>query len=263
MNGYFAIFKIRSAAILQYRSAAAAGICTQFFWGFISIMIFKAFYKEANTSEPLSLTQTLSFVWLAQSLVPLLPWHADRDVAAQIRTGQVAYELLRPISLYGNYLTRAIALRLIPLSMRLPIFLCIVGFFFELQAPASWISGLGFLSAALLAMLLSATLTTFIGITLFWTLSGAGINRLLPHTASLLSGTLVPLPLFPTSIQPFLNWQPFRGIVDIPCRIYTGVIPTSEIPFYLSFQLAWSALFIVFGIYLLKCAQKRLVIQGG
>ena len=99
--------------------------------------------------------------------------------------------------------------------------------------------------------------------TLFWTMSGEGIQRILPHLSLLLSGLIVPLPLFPEWMQPLLNVQPLRGIVDIPCRIYTGIIAMSDVPFYLGFQLAWSLVAIVIGRVLMGRALKRIEIQGG
>ena len=42
---YLSFFRLRFAMGLQYRTAALAGIVTQFVWGFMEIMIFKAFYR--------------------------------------------------------------------------------------------------------------------------------------------------------------------------------------------------------------------------
>jgi ABC-2 type transport system permease protein len=263
MNGYLAIFCTRSAALFQYRAAAFAGLCTQFFWSLIFVMVYKAFYAGTSAQEPLSLAQTLTFVWLGQSIMPLLPWRSDRMIETQIRSGSVAYELVRPLHLYGVYYAKSLALKLIPMLMRsFPIWI-IAGIFLDLSAPVSWIACLGFGASVLCATLLSASIITIAGITLFWTLSGDGIKRLLPTCASLLSGNLIPLPLFPSWMQGFLNWQPFRGIIDIPCRIYTGVIPSEQIFFYLCFQLIWALLLIGFGNALLNRATRRLIIQGG
>lgn len=263
MSGYLAIFCIRAKALLQYRAAALAGLATQFFWALIYVMIFKAFYASTSAREPLSLAQTLTFVWIGQSIMPLLPWRSDKDIETQIRTGQVAYELIRPLHLYGVYFAKSLALRLTPTLMRASPIWIIAGFFFDLQAPASPAACLGFIASVLFAALLSASISALAGITLFWTLSGDGIKRLLPHCASLLSGNLIPLLLFPSWMQGFLNLQPFRGIIDIPCRIYTGVISSHDIPLYLGFQLAWAFIFVCIGNLLLSRATHRIAIQGG
>jgi ABC-2 type transport system permease protein len=263
LNGYTAIFKIRIKALLQYRAAALAGIATQLFWGLVFTMIFTAFYAESRASTPLSLSQTITFIWLGQALLALLPWKVDKEISAQIRSGNIAYELLRPIHLYGLWYFRSLALLIAPMILRaLPIFV-LGAFFLGLGAPVSGAALLSFVASACLSSILSAAITTLVVISLFWTISGEGIERLLPHVTVLLTGNLVPLPLFPSFLQPFLSIQPFRGIIDIPCRLYTGVIPASEAPYYLAFQLAWAAILIVIGQWLLKKALKQFVFQGG
>ena len=263
MRGYFAIFKIRVKALFQYRAAAVAGICTQLFWGVVFVMIFQAFYAESHVKEPLSLGQTTTFIWLGQSLLLLLPWKIDKEVGAQIRNGNIAYELVRPIHLYGLWYFRSLALVLAPTLIRaLPIFV-LGGLFFGLQAPVSQGALFAFIGSVILASFLSSAITTLVVISLFWTLSGEGIERLLPHCVTLLAGMVVPLPLFPSWLQPFLSLQPFRGILDIPCRLYTGVIPVSQTLIYLGFQIAWTLIFIMLGRWLLQKATRQFVIQGG
>lgn len=263
MNGYVAILKIRMKTLFQYRAAAFAGICTQLFWGIIQIMIFRAFYSETSVATPISLSQAITFIWMGQALLPMLPWTIDKEIETQVRNGNVAYELIRPLHLYGLWFARSFAMRLAPTTLRcLPIFI-IAGAFLDLSAPISWEAGIAFGFSIVLALFLGAAITTLVIISLFWTLSGEGIQRLLPHVSVLFSGIVVPLPLFPNWMQPFLNIQPFRGIMDIPSRLYTGVIPILDAPFYLGFQLVWILLIIFFGQWLMKRATRQFIIQGG
>ncbi len=263
MRAYFAIFNIRTKSLLQYRAASLAGVFTQLFWGIIQIMIFHAFYAQASRFEPISLEQAVTFIWIGQALLQLLPWSLDKEIERQVKSGDIAYELIRPIHLYSLWFTRALALRLVPTIMRcLPIFI-IGGGLLGFKCPVSWYAGIAFFFSVISALLLSSSITTIIIISVFWTLSGEGMQRLLPHCAILLSGMLVPLPLFPRWAQPFLNVQPFRGIIDIPCRFYTGLIPVSETLYYLGFQLVWMVIFVMLGQLLMKKALKQFVIQGG
>ena len=174
----------------------------------------------------------------------------------------MAYELIRPLHLYGLWFARSFAMRLAPTTLRcLPIFI-IAGWFLDLSAPISWEAGIAFGFSIVLALFLGAAITTLMVISLFWTLSGEGVQRLLPHVSVLFAGIVVPLPLFPKWIQPFLNIQPFRGIMDIPSRLYTGVIPTVDAPFYLGFQLVWILLIIFFGQWLMKRRRGNLSFKG-
>lgn len=263
MNGYLAILKGRLACLFQYRAAALAGLATQVFWGVVKVMILTAFYAQSAAPQPISLAQAITFIWLGQALLQLLPWNIDKEIEAQVKNGNVAYELIRPLDLYWLWFFRSLAMRLIPTLLRsIPLFL-LAGLFFGLAMPISWIAGLAFGVSLIFSALLSSAITTLVIISLFWTISGEGIQRLLPHFMMLLSGMVVPLPLFPDWMQPFLNIQPIRGILDIPSRLYTGVIPIDEVVYYLGFQLLWSLIFVVGGKILVKKAVKQFVIQGG
>jgi len=263
MNGYFAILKMRMKTLFQYRAAAFAGIFTQLFWGIIQVMIFQAFYSHVTEGEPISLSQAITFIWLVQALFQLIPWCIDKEVEAQVRSGSIAYELVRPLHLYSLLFVKSLALRAAPTLLRcFPVF-AIGGLFLGLASPVSWTAGILFSLSIFFAFFLSSAITTLVMISLFWTFSGDGIQRFLPPCIALLSGMIVPLPLFPDWVQPFISIQPFRGVVDIPCRLYTGIIPASEAFYYLGFQVAWTAAFIVAGQLLMNRALKKFVIQGG
>lgn len=263
MKAYLAILYARMATLFQYRGAAFAGVATQIFWAIIKTMILTAFYSETSVSQPISLPQAITFIWLGQALLALLPWTIDKELEAQVKNGNVSYELVRPINLYSLWYARAFAIRTVPTIMRcIPVFVIAI-LFFGLSAPISWAASLTFGISLIFGAFLSAAITTLIIISLFWTISGEGIQRLTPHISLLLSGLVVPLPLFPDRLQPFLNLQPFRGVIDIPCRLYTGVIPVEEAFYYLGFQLIWLLIIVGAGRRLMNRALRQLVIQGG
>lgn len=263
MKAYLAILYARMTTLFQYRAAAFAGVATQIFWGIIKTMILTAFYAQTSTPQPISLVQAITFIWLGQALLALLPWNIDKELEAQVKNGNVSYELVRPINLYCLWYARAFAIRTVPTIMRcIPVFM-IATLFFGLTAPGSWMAFLAFGVSLIFGSLLSAAITTLIIISLFWTISGEGIQRLMPHIALLLSGLIIPLPLFPEWLQPFLSLQPLRGIIDIPTRLYTGVIPAHEVFYYLGFQLIWILILVGAGRSLMSRALRQLVIQGG
>ena len=47
MRPYWAFFRTRFLALLQYRAAAIAGIGTQWLFGFVRVMALWAFYQSA------------------------------------------------------------------------------------------------------------------------------------------------------------------------------------------------------------------------
>jgi ABC-2 type transport system permease protein len=257
--------------LLQYRAAAFAGFATQLFWGLIKVMVLVAFFESSDAAPPMNVAQVLVYVWLGQALLGLLPWNVDPEIATHVRSGGVAYELLRPLDLYGFWFARTLAFRAAPTLLRMVPMVLFAWFGLPLVGLGEWAlpfpagiaSGLLFLVSALITLLLATAITMVLHVSLLWTLSGEGFNRLMLGIVPVFSGLVVPLPLFPDWLQPMLYWQPFRGLADVPFRIYSGHIPVADAVLELALQAAWALLVVVFGMQLLQVARRRLVVQGG
>lgn len=262
MTAYRAMLSARFRLLLQYRAAALAGLATQLFWGLIRMMIFQAFYAGATSTPPMPLDHVVTYVWLGQALLCLLPFRVDHELDRMIRSGNVAYELLRPVDLYAFWYARAVATRTAPTLLRAAPLLVIATLTGWIRWPAPQ-NVLACAAALTGAVLLTSAITMLMNVSLFWTLSGRGINAIATASLFLLSGMIVPLPLFPEALQPVLNFLPFRGICDVPYRLFTGHIPPGELPGVLAHQAAWIVALVLIGRWLLRRAARRVVIQGG
>ena len=118
MRPYLSVLSARIRMLLQYRAAALAGMSTQLFWGLIRVMIFEAFYRTATQAQPMTYAEVVNYVWLGQALFALLPWQPDNDIRTMVRTGTVAYELVRPVDLYTFWYSRSLANRIAPALLR-------------------------------------------------------------------------------------------------------------------------------------------------
>jgi ABC-2 type transport system permease protein len=257
--------------LLQYRAAAIAGVCTQIVFGLVLIMIYEAFYRSSIAAvQPMTFAQLASYVWLGQALLATLPWNADAEVRAMVRSGAVAYELCRPVDLYGLWYARALALRtaptvlrVIPMAIFAIVVLPLVGLDeWRLALPTPG-AGLAFALAIVFAIALGCAITALVNISLLWTVSGDGMVMIVTTAVSFCSGMIVPLPLFPDWARVILEWLPFAGLVDLPFRIYAGDLPVAELPLVLARQLAWTIALIALGRWLLARGMRRLVVQGG
>jgi len=263
MRAYRAILSARFRVLLQYRASALAGFITQLFWGVIRMMIFTAFYQSTTAPQPMTLRETIIYVWLGQALLLLLPWNLDRDIHQLIRSGNVAYELVRPIDLYWLWFVRSMAMRFAPVVLRATPMFVVAGLLLGLDVPPTWSSLAAFIGSLFGAFILSSAITTLVSVTMFWTISGEGIVRFLPTLAVIFSGLVIPLPLFPDWIQPLFNVLPFRGLMDIPFRLYMAHIPPIQAPGLILHQLVWSAALILLGRFLVGRGVRRVVVQGG
>jgi ABC-2 type transport system permease protein len=139
----------------------------------------------------------------------------------------------------------------------------VAGLFFGLSAPPSWASAAAWVAATLTAVLLASAIWMLMNISLLWTISGDGVARFFPPVIYLFSGMLVPLPLLPDWAQAAVNALPFRGLADVPFRLYMGHIPPEQAPAVLASLLLWTGALVLLGRLLLARAARRLVVQGG
>lgn len=263
MSAYAAVVRARFRVLLQYRAAAFAGFVTQLFWGFIQTQILEAFYRSSGAPQPIRLDQAITYVWLGQATLVLLPWNADNDVKALIRSGAVAYEMLRPIDLYNLWFSRAFAMRTAPTVLRaVPMFLCAIAFF-GMSLPPSLPSALGWALATSGALLLSCAITVLINISMLWTVSGDGMSRLLPALVIIGAGLVIPIPLFPAWSQWIFAFLPFRGLMDAPFRVYMGHIQPAGVWAVLAHQAAWTLALVLLGRFILSRGIRRMEVQGG
>jgi viologen exporter family transport system permease protein len=263
MSVYFAVYKARFLALLQYRAAAAAGFATQVVFGFIRVMIFAAFFRSSTAAQPMTQAEVVTYIWLSQSLLMILPFRQDVEVVALVRSGNVAYEFLRPVDIFSLWFARAVALRTAPTLLRAVPLLLIAGVFFGMGLPAG-LPAFGLFALSLGgAILLGSAITALMSISLLYTVSGEGVGRLISVCMWVFSGIIIPLPFLPEWLKPFVYALPFRGLMDTPFRIYLGHLSAAEAMGALTHQGIWIVVLILFGRALLSKARHRIVVQGG
>ena len=266
------MFNIRLIAGMQYRAAAWAGVATQFFWGAIQLLIFHAFYESAGlnapgAASPMSFGQLADFIWMRQAFLALVMlWSMDNELLDMIATGNVAYELTRPLSLYSFWFARILAFRISRTILRcFPIF--IVAFLL----PGSWGFHLPrdlqalvlFIPSLFLAALLVTALSMLICLLTFVTLNPHGARLLIGVAGEFLMGAIIPIPFMPPLLQRITSFLPFRYTADFPFRVYSGNITGTEALLGLGTQVFWLLTLVGLGFWGFRSALRRLVIQGG
>lgn len=271
LRPYRAILSARFRMLLQYRAAALAGLWTQIFFGLVLLMIYEAFYRSTTMRQPMMFAEVVSYVWLGQALLAMLPWNVDSEIRAMVRGGGVAYELCRPVDLYALWYARALALRTAPTVLRAvpmcvfaSVILPLIGLReWALVSPPSTAAAAAFGATLVCTLLLGCALTTLMNVSLLWTVGGDGAVVLVTSLTTFLSGMIVPLPLFPEWAQPIVQSLPFAGLVDLPFRVFTGHIPAGAVASVLVRQIVWTIALVLFGRWLLSRGMRRVVVQGG
>ena len=263
MRSYLSAFRLRRKMERQYRGAMIGGIICQVVFGLILIALYRALY--AGKPQALPLDHVVTYVWLQQAFFRML-LASDPDLLDKIRTGSIAYDLCRPLNLYGFYYARIMAQKITGSLMRavpMLVFASLLPKGWGICLPASVPALLLSLAALLLGLLCVSALENITMAFTMRTLDPRGIQAMLNLLMMTLSGNILPLTLFPDSWQKVITLLPYAQLLDAPIRLYTGQVPPEAAPGVLLLQTGWILLLIGLGILFWRQNQKRIVIQGG
>ena len=267
MKKYLSFFRIRFIAGLQYRAAAWAGVATQFAWGGLTILLFRAFYQSGENSFPMEFSDLSTYIWLQQSLLAMyMLWFFDNEIFETITSGSIAYELCRPCDLYTMWFVKNMAIRLSKAVLRcLPILAVAVLLPrpYAMSAPAGVGAAVGALVSMILGFLVLIAFSMLIYISAFYTVSPMGMRILASSLTEFFAGAVIPIPFFPVWLQNMMNALPFAAMQSTPFLIYTGYLEGAQVWQSMAVQLIWLVVLVGVGKLMMNHALKRVVVQGG
>lgn len=267
MKKYFAFFRLRFTTGLQYRTAAVAGVITQFAWGFMQIMIYKAFYEADSSAFPMTFSATATYTWLQQAFLALFAaWMVESEIFDSIINGNISYELCRPIRIYDMWFSRSLANRISKTVLRcvpILVFAVFLPYPYGIAAPASVFHFFIFLITLFLGLMVTVAFFMLIYGLTFFTISPQGLQIMFTSMVEFFSGAVIPLPFFPEDLQKVMDLLPFASMQNVALRIYSGSMTFEQMRKTIFLQIFWCATLILIGYLLCRYAEKKLTLQGG
>jgi ABC-2 type transport system permease protein len=267
MMPYIALLRVRLINGLQYRAAAVGGLITQFFWGLMLIFIYRAFFGDALQSGGFTFSELVSFVWLQQAFLAfLMLYDWDSELLDTIVSGDISYELCRPINIYRVWYVKLFSKRLASGLLRFsPVVL--VAFFlpapFNLSLPYSPLALLLFIVTLIMGLILLVSISMLVYVSIFKTMSPVGSVGVITVVGEFFAGMTIPIPLMPQWLQTVTMFLPFRWTADLPLRVYSGHIGTLEALQGLAMQAFWIVVLFFIGSKIMKSVTRLSVISGG
>lgn len=267
MKKYLSFFRLRFTMGLQYRAAALAGIITQFAWGFMEVMMFRAFYRTDAQAFPMSFSATVSYIWLQQAFLAFFAaWMMENEIFDSIVNGNIVYELCRPVSIYNMWFSRSIANRLSRAVLRCFPILAVTVFVPEpygISAPASAYHFLVFLITLILGLAVTVSFCMLVYMLTFFTVSPEGLRMLFVSAVEFFAGAVIPLPFFPENLQKVMELLPFASMQNVALRIYSGSLGGAAMKKAVALQVIWFIIITAAGKMLCRLAEHNVTVQGG
>lgn len=267
MKKYYSFFKLRFATGMQYRMASVTALTTQLIWGLMECLAYKAIAEASGGQLPMNYSSIVTYIWLKEALLVLFnTWAADNELFAMITTGDIAYELCRPVSIYSMWFSRTAGARIAEAIMRcIPVLICafLMPKTYRMTLPVNRSSFLLFFLTLFLAFGITVAFCMIVYMLCFFTISPQGWRMVLTGAVEFLSGNLIPLPFFPKKYLFLLELSPFAYMQNVPFRIYSGDLAGNAIYPYIGRQLFWLAALLCLGLAIWKRAEYRIALQGG
>jgi ABC-2 type transport system permease protein len=248
---------------LTYRTAAFAGLATNFFFGLIRAAVMVALYQERQEIAGVTLVQAVTFTGLSQALIGTMSFFGWYELMDNVYSGGIGADLLKPMNLYVYWLARDVGrsialffLRSLPILVAYKIFLDVI-------TPNSVVQWGAVIIGSLMAWLVSFSYRFALNLASFWTTNAVGVARFGFMLTWFLSGFMFPLRYFPDWFIKISRLTPFPHMINSLVEVYLGVINGMEIVYTIALQTLWFIILFAIGQLLFRIGIKRLVIVGG
>ncbi len=228
----------------------------------IYVFFWRAVYADTNTISGLNLQQALNYILLAQVFSPLLDIFLIFEFGYNLREGQMAIALLRPISLEGSYYVQAFARLIVGMISQIPMIL-IATFLFGLQWPSDPMVWAAFIITVILGRSVLFFFDWILACLTFYTTEVWGLGVLIDGISIFFSGSLIPLVMVPSWLQVITQSFPFAQAMYVPISLLTGIVPLSQVPQLWLVQLAWLAGLGLLAKLIFSTAIRKVTVQGG
>ncbi|MCR5267905.1 MAG: ABC-2 family transporter protein [Lachnospiraceae bacterium] len=220
------------------------------------------FSSNAGKIIPLSHDDTIRYIIVATIISTFMECDVIGWINQQIQTGDVANQLIRPVDyktmIFSKHLGASgvrLVLYAVPLSLVAAVF-----YDKPLICREQLIYGI---ISVLLAYMIQFLYSLIIGLMAFWLIVTWPLNMLLAAIYKLLSGSWIPVAMFPDLLSKINMFLPFRAIYAIPVTLLTTSMDQAGIMSAIRIQLFWLVFLFLLSEFTWVVGKNKLIVQGG
>src|SRR5687768_9806758 len=136
MRLFWELVKLSFQRQLTYRAAAMAGLFTNLFFGFLKATVLIALYNGQPEVAGMSLDEAITYTGLTQGIIAYLSIFGWYELMRSVYSGEVATDLLKPMSYFNFWLAQDIGRAVTNLLLRGLTIMLIYALIFDITLPA-------------------------------------------------------------------------------------------------------------------------------
>lgn len=262
MRAYTAILKKSFINSMAFRADFYLGLLNTIILIFVQVAIWTALYGGRGEVNGIAFSMVVTNFVIGLSISNALNVN-DFMIAGKVHGGEIATDLLRPISINTAVMFETIGNNLFRLVTRFVPSLLISLIFFRILPPVSALNLALMIVAVVLGFLILYCIGYMISVLSFWFVNIWSFSTFKNVFVGVLSGTMLPLWFMPDWMAGIIRFTPFDVIYFAPIQIYLGQINADAVlPVYAK-QGVWILILALFGRLLWSRGIQKLVVVGG
>jgi ABC-2 type transport system permease protein len=199
---------------------------------------------------------------MAQVFGPLTELFLLYEFGYNMREGNMAIALLRPVDLQGSYYVVSFANLATAMVWQIPMAV-VATLVFGLRWPTDLTVWGVFLVAAFLGRTVLFFFDWLLACLTFYTTEVWGLSVLVMGVSMFMSGALVPVVMMPGWLQAIVHLLPFAQALYVPLSLLSGIAPVSNAPQLWLVQLLWIIGLGIASRLVFRVAVRKITVQGG
>lgn len=260
MSKYLAIIRIHARAAFTYRGNVIGRLISLGLIIYVLFRVWLSIYQDGGP-DGYSLTQIVWYLCITELIAYGCRPFGMQSISAEVKSGAIALQLLRPwhylgaqlASALGGMLFSAVSLGLMIIALGL----LTVGPLLQFTLAALWTGVL----AAALGWLINFFLLLGLGLTAFHIEDSSGPLLIYSKIVFML-GMLIPIEFLPDWLQQIALWLPFSYVAWAPARLFVAFRPAEALRI-IPIQLLWLGLSFLFCLAMFRSGSRRIEMNGG
>lgn len=247
-----------------YRAANWSGVAVNFFFLLVHAQVLLAFFRARPSASGWAPDDAVLYYATSEALLMVVGTFPEYryNLAERVRTGEIATDLARPITLYYRELGERFGTGLYYLLARfIPVYAA--GLIFFGLFPPLRLELLLFPLSLALAIGVAAGMWYVVCSSAYFRDSAAGELSALVFVNVVMGGAFVPLDFYPGWLRAIADVAPFRAGLYTPVALLAGKLSGGALAFGLAHQVVWVALLSALSLAIEQRGLRRLAAQGG
>ena len=266
MKVYIEFLKNAFQSNLAYKMNVFLSLVSSIVVLLVQIYFWRALFQDIGQTQTnmgvISFRDMVSYTLVSTGISIAISTRTMFAVGDKIRSGEIAMDLIKPVSLKGMLFFSALGNNGFRMVFELMPFLIVGVLMFGIRLPSEPHFFL-FIISAINGMMIYFSISYLIGLIGFWFLAVGSLSMLFNVLINVFSGEMVPLWFFPEFLYELSAFLPFRLIYFAPLAIFLEKTVLADAIGFVLQQFLWIGILTGIERILWMRAVRKLVIQGG